>query len=175
MTNNHDELIKKFPWLGHLREESNKIVDTLWQKEQHYAGSWQKRGGVGACMMLSRKWDRIEEITKNNGYDIFKVLQNNTGDVKDDVEDLVGYLLLCLAFNRLVSENSEGTAPQSSSFAEPKMSMGMENPFGFSPSLDSIPPGPFHTPNYPLQNEPKPKHRPLRPKNQEGDVGKGDN
>ena len=32
---------------------------SLDKSEQDYGDSWRKRGGVGAYMMLARKWDRI--------------------------------------------------------------------------------------------------------------------
>lgn len=72
------------------------IVEVLEEKGETYGDSWRQRGGVGAFMMLARKWDRIENIAQANGYDIFSAIQHNIGDVKDDVKDLVGYFLLVL-------------------------------------------------------------------------------
>lgn len=97
MSDINDYLQDEYPWLKGLDPVANEIVETLWKKEQHYGGSWQKRGGPGAFMMLARKWDRIENIAKESNYDIFKMLEKNSGDVEDDIKDLVGYLLLCLA------------------------------------------------------------------------------
>ena len=45
-------------------------------------------------MMLARKWDRIENITKSANYDIFAVAKENTGEILDDIADLRAYLLL---------------------------------------------------------------------------------
>jgi hypothetical protein len=71
----------------------------LRHKESTYGGSWKKRGGVGAFMMLARKMDRIENIAAKNGYDIFAVIQRegllgSDGDLIAEIRDLRGYLLL---------------------------------------------------------------------------------
>ena len=44
---------------------------SLDKAEQDYGDSWRKRGGVGAYMMLARKWDRIENQVVEKGWDIF--------------------------------------------------------------------------------------------------------
>ena len=36
-------------------------VTALEKAEESYGDSWKKRGGVGAFMMLARKWDRLEK------------------------------------------------------------------------------------------------------------------
>jgi len=91
------ELTKEFPWLEFLTPTANSVVRVLFEKERHYRGSWRKRGGPGAMMMLARKWDRIENIVAENGWDIFQALEAGDGDIEDDVRDLLGYLLLVLA------------------------------------------------------------------------------
>lgn len=73
---------------------AQRDVETLKDKGKTYGSSWKKRGGVGAFMMLARKWDRIENIVSSTGYDIFKAGTTNTGDVLDDIADLRAYLLL---------------------------------------------------------------------------------
>ena len=92
-----NELTEKYPWLRRVRSEADDICDKLFDKEVHYAGSWQRRGGVGAAMMMLRKADRIEAIIAKDGYDIFNSLQHDRGEVRDDIRDLVGYLLLILS------------------------------------------------------------------------------
>lgn len=87
----------EFPWLRHIDPICKKICWTLRKKEVHYKGSWQKRGGPGAFMMLARKWDRIESIAQEHGYDIFEAMMKNNGDIVDDIDDLIGYLVLCRA------------------------------------------------------------------------------
>lgn len=69
-------------------------VEVLKVKGETYGDSWRKRGGQGAFMMLARKWDRIENICSNAGYDIFGCGVNNVGDIMDDIADLRRYLLL---------------------------------------------------------------------------------
>ena len=44
-----------------LAEIATKDADVLIRKDKEYGGSWLKRGGVGAFMMLARKWDRLEQ------------------------------------------------------------------------------------------------------------------
>lgn len=91
-------LAQQYPWLGNLREVSGNVVETVFEKEEHYGGSWQKRGGPGAFMMAARKWDRIENICKDKyNYDVFEALAENGGDIRDDIDDLIGYLLLIRA------------------------------------------------------------------------------
>lgn len=78
-----------------------KIVDTLVIKDEEYGASWKKRGGIGAFMMLARKWDRFEhfaEVQEANldTYDIFTraLADNRSEGIEADIDDLVGYLLL---------------------------------------------------------------------------------
>lgn len=97
LNRNTGEINVKFPWMTKVPSNAGRIVDTLYEKEVDYQGSWQRRGGVGATMMMLRKADRIENISKGYGYDIFAALRENRGGVRDDVEDLVGYLLLILS------------------------------------------------------------------------------
>lgn len=52
-------------------------------KNRDYGGSWKKRGGIGAYMMLARKMDRIENM---GGY----------GSSPEDELDLRCYLLLVI-------------------------------------------------------------------------------
>ena len=72
-------------------------VKVLRKKGQSYGGSWKKRGGVGAFMMLARKWDRIELACEESGYDIFDVIKGQADapdSILDDIRDLRAYLLL---------------------------------------------------------------------------------
>lgn len=75
-------------------------IETLAKKDISYAGSWKKRGGVGAFMMLARKWDRIEAILSSSPkkYDILDLPPEHlTGDDSSllaEIRDLRCYLLL---------------------------------------------------------------------------------
>lgn len=64
--------------------------------EKSYGHSWKARGGVGAFMMLARKWDRIQNQCEDNQYDIFKtILKDMTKEgILDDIGDLRRYLFL---------------------------------------------------------------------------------
>ena len=42
-----------------LQTIADSDVVALQEAEKSYGDSWRKRGGVGAFMMLARKWDRI--------------------------------------------------------------------------------------------------------------------
>ena len=68
----------------------------LHKSEQSYGNSWNQRGGVGAFMMLARKWDRIEKQVEVYRYDIFDAMANDKRPegLLDDVRDLRRYLFL---------------------------------------------------------------------------------
>lgn len=82
-----------------LRVVANEIVSIVSLKDVQYGSSWKKRGGVGAFMMLARKWDRMENALQQNHthqWDVIEVALNDLRDegVLDDINDLIGYLLL---------------------------------------------------------------------------------
>lgn len=76
-------------------------AETLRRKDKDYGGSWKKRGGVGAFMMLARKWDRIEnQLSKRSPDELQCPLwllvrgDDRPDGLLDDVRDLRNYLLL---------------------------------------------------------------------------------
>jgi len=75
---------------------TERDVAVLYEKELDYQGSWKRRGGVGAFMMLARKFDRLEAAVKRKGYDIFHVVAEDGRQegILDDIADLRRYLLL---------------------------------------------------------------------------------
>ena len=77
-------------------EVAQEDVEKLHQAEQSYGDSWKKRGGVGAFMMLARKWDRLENQVDGHRYDIFKAISEDQRPegILDDIRDLRRYLLL---------------------------------------------------------------------------------
>ena len=78
-----------------VREDMECLIEKN-DSPQGYADSWKKRGGIGAFMMLARKWDRLENASKSQGWDIFKVLgmdRRPEGTI-DDIRDLRRYLML---------------------------------------------------------------------------------
>tara|TARA_R100000664_G_C2759612_1_gene149593 strand:- start:4478 stop:4843 length:366 start_codon:yes stop_codon:yes gene_type:complete len=91
-------------------------VQKLKKAEKSYGDSWRDRGGVGAFMMLARKWDRIENQVKKDGWDIFHTISQDSSDtgILDDIRDLRRYLLLVESYttkNRLVKGEEEPTEP----------------------------------------------------------------
>lgn len=152
---NIKELHETFPWLKGLSPMTLEIEETLWQKEKHYQGSWQKRGGPGAFMMLARKWDRIEAIVKeNSNYDIFAALKKNDGDVIDDVKDLVGYLLLVLAKHHVEHKSNETLRAKKIASNNGYMGHGAYTEVDRTTTEH---PAPFG-----YEAEPLPRHRPLK-------------
>ena len=75
---------------------------SLDKAEEDYGDSWRKRGGIGAFMMLARKWDRIEKQVFDYTYDIFLALEEDKRPegLMDDIKDLRRYLLLVEAHMR---------------------------------------------------------------------------
>ena len=73
-----------------------KDTEQLHVSEQSYGDSWRKRGGVGAFMMLARKWDRLEKQVKECNYDIFNAVHIDRREegILDDIGDLRRYLAL---------------------------------------------------------------------------------
>jgi hypothetical protein len=71
-------------------------ISGLVKAEQSYGDSWRRRGGVGAFMMLARKWDRIENRVLDHRYDIFDAIEcdSRPEGIIDDIRDLRRYLLL---------------------------------------------------------------------------------
>ena len=79
-----------------IEEVASHDVEALVNAEKSYGNSWKKRGGMGAFMMLARKWDRIENQVKKFQYDIFDTIYEDpspTG-ILDDIGDLRRYLFL---------------------------------------------------------------------------------
>lgn len=85
--------------LDHLQRVADEDVRHLLGKERTYKGSWKRRGGVGAFMMLARKWDRLEGILETqHKFDVFDGINcaagGEDGTVLAEVRDLRRYLLL---------------------------------------------------------------------------------
>lgn len=86
-------------YLDRLEYIASADIAVLKAKEETYQGSWKKRGGVGAFMMLARKWDRLENMCQAEDWDIFKaidsgMLSGEDGTALAEVQDLRRYLLL---------------------------------------------------------------------------------
>ena len=90
MTEKRSKIIQKVNVLA------NDDVSALHEAEKSYGDSWKKRGGIGAFMMLARKWDRIEKQVEVYRYDIFDAMANDKRPegLLDDIRDLRRYLFL---------------------------------------------------------------------------------
>lgn len=84
------------PYIKHLESIAAADVATIQRKDAEYAGSWLKRGGVGAAMNLMRKLDRIEPQLAGAGWDVFKAIADDPRPegILDDLRDLRRYLFL---------------------------------------------------------------------------------
>ena len=82
---------------------ANEDVEGLHIYEQSYGNSWKQRGGVGAFMMLARKWDRLEKQVGECNYDVFQAAFEDSREegILDDIRDLRRYLFLVEAEIRM--------------------------------------------------------------------------
>ena len=83
-----------------MKEVAQNDLEALKRAETSYGNSWRRRGGVGAFMMLARKFDRIEHQSEKHGWDIFEAGEVYKGEagLLDDIRDLRRYLLLVEEF-----------------------------------------------------------------------------
>lgn len=118
-----------------LQPVADEDVKFLLERDKTYGSSWQKRGGIGAFMMLARKWDRLENIISSDNlpkgvdkYDIFAAMEHSAemGDILDDIQDLRRYLLLVEARFRAV-EKARKELPSSIS----GRAINHPHPFGY--------------------------------------------
>jgi len=79
-----------------MKAAAQTDLEALKKAETPYGDSWKRRGGVGAFMMLARKFDRVEHQAQKHGWDIFEAGEVYVGDagLLDDIRDLRRYLLL---------------------------------------------------------------------------------
>jgi len=83
-----------------IEKLAQRDIAQLQHAEKSYGDSWRKRGGVGAFMMLARKFDRIENQSMKNHWDVFGAIledPSNAG-ILDDIRDLRCYLYLVEAY-----------------------------------------------------------------------------
>lgn len=95
-----------FRYLDRVEDVLHKDHEYVDKKDRQYGSSWKKRGGVGAFMMLARKWDRLEQFMERDfGYDLFAGIkrwigpsQGVDGTVLAEIRDLRRYLTLVEAW-----------------------------------------------------------------------------
>ena len=75
---------------------AQKDLEALSRAQASYGDSWRRRGGVGAFMMLARKFDRIEHQSEKHNWNVFEAGEVYKGEagLLDDIRDLRRYLLL---------------------------------------------------------------------------------
>ncbi len=91
------------PIVNNILGLANQDVEGLHSSEQSYGDSWKQRGGVGAFMMLARKWDRLEKQVNEYNYDVFLAAKEDMREegILDDIRDLRRYLFLVEAEVRM--------------------------------------------------------------------------
>ena len=89
------EKVEMTKW-ENMKNIAQEDINTLKKAEDSYGDSWKRRGGIGAFMMLARKFDRIENQTSQHNWDIFEAGDVYAGDegLLDDIRDLRRYLIL---------------------------------------------------------------------------------
>jgi hypothetical protein len=88
-----DKFLAPFEHLNFLPDVFQDDYELVVVRDQEYNASWKARGGVGAFMMLARKWDRLEPMVARHGYDVFTMLDTHPDRI-DDIRDLRRYLAL---------------------------------------------------------------------------------
>ena len=103
-----------------LIDIASNDVTALEMAEKSYGNSWKKRGGVGAYMMLARKWDRLENQCKKHGYDIFLTAETDKREegIIDDIQDLRRYLILVESELKLNKGKTYEEDPEANLFRE---------------------------------------------------------
>lgn len=95
-------------YLKHLDDIGREDAAGLKKAQASYGNSWKCRGGVGAFMMMARKWDRMENRVRVSttgseegapgagAWDIFAHVEadQRSEGVIDDIRDLRRYLML---------------------------------------------------------------------------------
>tara|TARA_R110002020_G_scaffold176179_1_gene368262 strand:- start:2115 stop:2456 length:342 start_codon:yes stop_codon:yes gene_type:complete len=79
-----------------MKNIAQEDLGALKKAEESYGDSWKRRGGIGAFMMLARKFDRIENQSAQHDWDIFAAGDAYAGEggLLDDIKDLRRYLIL---------------------------------------------------------------------------------
>lgn len=133
-------------YLAHLEAVAKEDVQGLIKAQQSYGDSWKKRGGIGAFMMLARKWDRLEKrvgehpVLSRTGtlsvptevgdrYDIFEHIAADTRaeGLIDDIRDLRRYLMLVEAEMRARGAKGAVSTHRDNHDCEPFNNVGPEH------------------------------------------------
>lgn len=74
-----------------------EIITTIEIKDKAYGSSWKSHGGFSAFFNLDRKYSRVENMTEQWDWDVFKAMLENPEDGPDALKDLIAYALLILS------------------------------------------------------------------------------
>ena len=82
--------------LVHIEQIAKEDAAGLLKAHESYGPSWKKRGGVGAYMVMIRKFDRMDIGAEKYGWDIFKAVEADprAEGILDDIRDARRYLML---------------------------------------------------------------------------------
>lgn len=132
----------------------NRDCVTLVEKEREYGRSWMTRGGIGAFMMLARKWDRLQNAVSKplplfncERYDIFQHIAKDkrAEGILDDIRDLRNYLFLVEeemmargVIDDITWKKDPFAGVGGAAKAETIDSTGMQHPFGFDEEQDIV-------------------------------------
>jgi len=126
-------------YLAHLEDVAKEDVKGLIKAQESYGNSWKKRGGVGAFMMLARKWDRMENRVRGevvsldtlvaHPCDIFEhiAVDKRAEGLIDDIRDLRRYLLLVEAEMRARGAKGAVSTHRDNHDCEPFNNVGPEH------------------------------------------------
>jgi hypothetical protein len=89
--------------LPHIADICQEDATGLLKAHESYGDSWKKRGGVGAYMVMIRKFDRMERTVEKAGFDIFQAVEadQRPEGLIDDIRDARRYLVLIEAELRM--------------------------------------------------------------------------
>ena len=82
--------------LKHIEAIAQEDAAGLLKAHESYGPSWKKRGGIGAYLVMIRKFDRMELAAERSGWDILEAVKNDprSEGVIDDIRDARRYLML---------------------------------------------------------------------------------
>jgi len=88
--------------LPHIEKIAQEDASGLLKAHESYGPSWKQRGGIGAYMVMIRKFDRMEIQAEKHGFDILKAVKDDprAEGLLDDIRDARRYLLLIEAWLR---------------------------------------------------------------------------
>lgn len=89
----HPDQLRAWYYTPYIPTLMEKDFEFIVRRDQEYNASWLRRGGVGAFMMLARKWDRFEPMVAAYNNRPIAMLAAKPDRI-DDVQDLRRYLAL---------------------------------------------------------------------------------